>query len=56
MSPKAVRNHVSNIITELHVSDRSGAVVRARDAGLAEPGWAELPRALGVEKLECDYR
>jgi DNA-binding NarL/FixJ family response regulator len=25
---------VSNIITKLHVSDRSGAILRARDAGL----------------------
>jgi DNA-binding NarL/FixJ family response regulator len=34
VSPKTVRNHVSNIITKLHVSDRSGAILRARDAGL----------------------
>lgn len=34
VSPKTVRNHISNIITKLHVSDRSGAVLRARDAGL----------------------
>ena len=34
VSSKTVRNHVSNIITKLHVSDRSGAILRARDAGL----------------------
>jgi DNA-binding NarL/FixJ family response regulator len=34
VSPKTVRNHVSNIITKLHVADRSGAILRARDAGL----------------------
>ena len=34
VSGKTVRNHVSNIITKLHVSDRSGAILRARDAGL----------------------
>ncbi|BAK38355.1 two-component system response regulator [Microlunatus phosphovorus NM-1] len=34
VSAKTVRNHVSNIITKLHVSDRSAAILRARDAGL----------------------
>jgi DNA-binding NarL/FixJ family response regulator len=34
VSGKTVRNHVSNIITKLHVVDRSGAIIRARDAGL----------------------
>jgi DNA-binding NarL/FixJ family response regulator len=29
---------VSNIITKLHVSDRSGAILRARDAGLGGAG------------------
>jgi len=43
VSPKTIRNHVSNIITKLHVSDRSGAILQARDAGLGEPGRAELP-------------
>ena len=28
------RNHVSNIITKLHLVDRSGAIIRARDAGM----------------------
>jgi DNA-binding NarL/FixJ family response regulator len=40
VSAKTVRNHVSNIITKLHVSDRSGAIIRARDAGLGGSGWS----------------
>ena len=28
-----MRNHVSNIFAELHVSDRSAAIVKAREAG-----------------------
>ena len=40
VSAKTVRNHVSNIITKLHVSDRSGAILRARDAGLGGAGSA----------------
>jgi DNA-binding NarL/FixJ family response regulator len=31
---KTVRNHISNIFTKLQVSDRSAAIVKARDAGL----------------------
>jgi DNA-binding NarL/FixJ family response regulator len=34
VSPKTVRNHVSNILTKLQVADRSQAIVRAREAGL----------------------
>ena len=34
VSSKTVRNHVSNIIAKLHVADRSGAIIRARDAGM----------------------
>lgn len=34
ISLKTVRNHVSNILTKLQVSDRSSAIVTARDAGL----------------------
>jgi DNA-binding NarL/FixJ family response regulator len=34
VSSKTVRNHVSNIITKLHVADRSGAIIRAREAGM----------------------
>jgi DNA-binding NarL/FixJ family response regulator len=34
VSPKTVRNHVSNILAKLQVADRSQAIVRAREAGL----------------------
>lgn len=34
LSLKTVRNHVSNIFTKLHVTDRVQAALRARDAGL----------------------
>lgn len=34
LSPKTVRNHVSNILHKLQVSDRAGAIIRAREAGL----------------------
>ncbi len=31
---KTVQNHVSNVFTKLRVTDRSGAVIKAREAGL----------------------
>ena len=34
LSPKTVRNNVSNIFAKLHVADRAEAIIRARDAGL----------------------
>jgi len=34
LSPKTVRNHVSNILGKLHLADRTEAILRARDAGL----------------------
>jgi DNA-binding NarL/FixJ family response regulator len=34
LSPKTVRNHVSNIFSKLQVADRGQAIVRAREAGL----------------------
>jgi len=34
VSGKTVRNHVSNVLTKLQVSDRSAAILRAREAGL----------------------
>ena len=34
LSPKTVRNHVSNIISKLQVADRTQAIIRAREAGL----------------------
>jgi DNA-binding NarL/FixJ family response regulator len=38
VSPKTVRNHVSNVFTKLQVTDRSEAIVRARRAGLGGEG------------------
>jgi DNA-binding NarL/FixJ family response regulator len=38
LSPKTVRNYVSSIFTKLQVSDRSQAIVRAREAGLGMKG------------------
>jgi len=34
VSPKTVRNHVSNIFLKLQVADRAQAIVKAREAGL----------------------
>ena len=33
LSPKTVRNHVSNILHKLQVADRAEAIIRAREAG-----------------------
>jgi DNA-binding NarL/FixJ family response regulator len=41
LSPKTVRNHVSNVFAKLDVRDRAEAIVRARQAGL---GGADDPR------------
>jgi len=38
VSGKTVRNYVSNIITKLQVTDRTAAVLKARDAGLGGSG------------------
>jgi DNA-binding NarL/FixJ family response regulator len=35
LSPKTVRNHVSNVFSKLQVADRAQAVIRAREAGWA---------------------
>lgn len=37
LSPKTVRNHVSNILGKLQVADRRQAMLRAREAGLGSP-------------------
>ena len=34
LSPKTVRNHISNIFTKLQVADRAQAIIRACEAGL----------------------
>ena len=36
LSPKTVRNHLSNVFTKLQVVDRSQAIVRAREAGMGQ--------------------
>lgn len=38
VSPKTVRNHISNIFTKLQVADRAQAIIRAREAGLGQKG------------------
>ena len=34
LAPKTVRNHISNIFTKLQVTDRTQAILRAREAGI----------------------
>ncbi len=36
LSPKTVRNHVSNVFAKIHAADRPQAIVLARRAGLAD--------------------
>ena len=43
LSPKTVRNHVSNIFAKLQVADRAEAIIRAREAGLGRGGGAGRP-------------
>jgi DNA-binding NarL/FixJ family response regulator len=38
LSPKTVRNHVSNILSKLQVTDRAQAILKARRAGLGNNG------------------
>lgn len=40
LSPKTVRNHISNIFSKLQVVDRAQAIIRAREAGL---GRKDIP-------------
>jgi DNA-binding NarL/FixJ family response regulator len=34
LSPKTIRNHVSNILSKLQVADRAQAILKAREAGM----------------------
>jgi DNA-binding NarL/FixJ family response regulator len=34
LSPKTIRNHVSNVFANLQVADRAHAIIRAHEAGL----------------------
>ena len=36
VSPKTVRNHISNIFTKLQIADRTQAILRTREAGLGQ--------------------
>lgn len=36
LSPKTIRNHISNIFSKLQVADRADAIIRARRAGLGQ--------------------
>jgi DNA-binding NarL/FixJ family response regulator len=38
LSPKTVRNHVSNVLAKVHAADRAQAIVMARQAGLGSGG------------------
>ena len=40
LSPKTIRNNISNIFSKLQVADRAQAIVRAREAGLGGEGGA----------------
>ena len=43
LTSKTVSNHVSNILTKLHVADRTQAALRAREAGLGRQTRQQQP-------------
>lgn len=47
LSPKTVRNRVSEIFDKLHVADRGEAIVRAREAGLGHGGVKRTHKGTG---------
>ena len=55
LSPKTVRNHVSNVFAKVHANDRSQAIVLARQAGLGR-GRPERGRRWPSAALEDDDR
>jgi DNA-binding NarL/FixJ family response regulator len=38
LSPKTIRNNVTSILAKLQATDRAEVIIRARDAGLGNPG------------------
>jgi DNA-binding NarL/FixJ family response regulator len=44
LSPKTVRNHVSNVFSKLQVAGRAQAIVRAREAGLGNGNGQRFTR------------
>jgi hypothetical protein len=58
LSPKTVRNHVSNIFGKLQVADRAQAITRAREAGpqpwrSSPPPRSDHPRPRG--RPDCEH-
>lgn len=47
LTPKSVRNYISNIVSKLHVADRREAAERALAAGLGGPDDGSGPAAAG---------
>ena len=46
LSPKTVRNHVSNVLAKLNAADRSQAIVLSRERGRRGGGRLTPPRRL----------
>ena len=55
VSPKTVRNLVSNIFSKLQVADRAEAIAKAREAGLGVGGLDTIP-VPGTGQLSRDAR
>ena len=48
LSPKTVRNHVSNIFAKLPARDRAEAIVMAREAGMGGEAGRRLPAGIAA--------